>query len=85
MNPFTLEVEIPYLVFIIASLEGDVFMNRFEEKVIIITGGGSGLGRAAAKQMASEGATLVLVDLNMAGLEETKQVIIERIQTPLWN
>ncbi len=77
MNPFTLEVEIPYLVFIIASLEGDVFMNRFEEKVIIITGGGSGLGRAAAKQMASEGATLVLVDLNMAGLEETKQVIID--------
>ncbi|MED4128181.1 SDR family oxidoreductase [Shouchella miscanthi] len=52
-------------------------MNRFEEKVIIITGGGSGLGRAAAKQMASEGATLVLVDLNMAGLEETKQVIID--------
>lgn len=77
MNPFTLVVEIPYLVFIIASLEGDVFMNRFEEKVIIITGGGSGLGRAAAKQMASEGATLVLVDLNMAGLEETKQVIID--------
>lgn len=52
-------------------------MKRFEGKVSIITGGGSGLGRAAAKQIASEGAKLVLVDLNKEGLEESKQEILK--------
>jgi len=54
-------------------------MKRFEGKVSIITGGGSGLGRAAAKQLASEGAKLVLVDLNMKGLEESKQEILQDV------
>lgn len=48
-------------------------MTRFKEKVVIITGAGSGLGRAAALQLAKEGAKLVLVDLNMNGLEETQK------------
>jgi NAD(P)-dependent dehydrogenase (short-subunit alcohol dehydrogenase family) len=51
-------------------------MKRFEEKVVLITGGGSGLGRAAAVQVAKEGAKLALVDLNKEGMEETKQVIL---------
>lgn len=46
-------------------------MTRFKGKVVLITGAGSGLGRAAALQMAKEGARLALVDLNMNGLEET--------------
>ncbi|KMK74986.1 SDR family oxidoreductase [Alkalihalobacillus pseudalcaliphilus] len=54
-------------------------MNRFKEKVVIITGGGSGLGRAAAQQIASEGAKLVLVDLSLKGLEESKQEITSTI------
>lgn len=37
-------------------------MRRFEGKVALITGGASGLGLAAARQMAAEGASLVLVD-----------------------
>lgn len=48
-------------------------MNRFEGKVIIVTGAGSGLGQAATLQIAKEGAKLVLVDLNQAGLDETKK------------
>ncbi|MDQ0271598.1 SDR family oxidoreductase [Cytobacillus purgationiresistens] len=51
-------------------------MKRFEEKVVIITGGGSGLGRAAALEVAKEGAKLVLVDLNNDALEESKAVIL---------
>lgn len=50
-------------------------MKRFEEKVVLLTGGGSGLGQAAALQLAAEGAKLVLVDLNKDGLEETKAKI----------
>ncbi|MET3696716.1 NAD(P)-dependent dehydrogenase (short-subunit alcohol dehydrogenase family) [Bacillus oleivorans] len=51
--------------------------NRFDGKVVLITGGGSGLGRAAALQVAKEGAKLSLVDLNQEGLEETKRQIAE--------
>lgn len=52
-------------------------MNRFEGKVIIVTGAGSGLGQAATLQIAKEGAKLVLVDLNQAGLDETKKKVLE--------
>lgn len=48
-------------------------MERFQDKVVIITGGGSGLGRAAALQMAKEGANLVLVDVDKEGLETSKK------------
>ncbi|MFC5735477.1 SDR family oxidoreductase [Cytobacillus gottheilii] len=52
-------------------------MNRFDEKVVIITGAGSGLGYSSALQIAKEGAKLTLVDLNEASLEETKSKILE--------
>ena len=52
-------------------------MNRFEDKVVIITGGGSGLGQATAIRLAKEGAKLSLVDLNEKGLEDTKQKVLE--------
>ena len=37
---------------------------RFQDKVAIVTGGASGIGLAVAKRLASEGARLVLADLN---------------------
>lgn len=52
-------------------------MTRFVDKVVIITGAGSGLGQSAALQLASEGATLVLVDLNEQGLKETETKVLE--------
>ncbi len=47
-------------------------MRRFEGKVIIVTGAASGLGLAAAKRLAEEGARLVLVDLQTEALEEAR-------------
>lgn len=44
-------------------------MRRFEGKVVVVTGAASGLGFAAAKRMAEEGASLVLVDLKAEALE----------------
>lgn len=47
-------------------------MMRFQDKVVLITGAGSGLGRATALQLAQEGARLAIVDRNGAALEETQ-------------
>lgn len=44
---------------------------RFTDKVVLITGAASGLGRATALRMAAEGATVFAVDLNEEGLIET--------------
>ena len=41
---------------------------RFQDKVAIITGGASGIGLAVAKRLASEGARVVLADLNADNL-----------------
>ena len=44
---------------------------QLEDKVIIITGGGQGLGRAMAEYLAARRARLALVDLNQERLDET--------------
>src|SRR4051812_28184538 len=49
--------------------------NRFKEKVCIVTGGGSGIGKAACKQFAQEGGKVVVVDLNEQRGNETVEEI----------
>jgi 3-oxoacyl-[acyl-carrier protein] reductase len=45
-----------------------------QDKVIVVTGGGQGLGRAIAVGLAGRGAKLALVDLNQDKLDETAQL-----------
>ncbi len=45
-------------------------MGRVQDKVCLVTGGGSGLGRADAILMAAEGAKVVITDVNRENGEE---------------
>jgi 3-oxoacyl-[acyl-carrier protein] reductase len=47
-------------------------MGKFAGKTVLITGGAAGLGRAYALAFASQGAHLVLADINDDGMVETK-------------
>jgi len=51
--------------------------NRFAGKIAVVTGGGGEIGRATAKRLAAEGATVVAVDLNLQPAEETAAAITE--------
>ncbi len=45
-------------------------MDRLREKICVITGAGSGIGRASAAMFAAEGATVVVTDLRGPAAEE---------------
>jgi len=49
-------------------------MNPFEGKVAVITGAGSGIGRALAVNLATKGAKLALSDIDTEGLADTVRV-----------
>ena len=48
---------------------------RFQDKVVIITGGASGIGLAVAQRLASEGARIVLADYNETNLAAAVPVV----------
>src|SRR5688572_26239552 len=50
-------------------------MGRLQDKVAVITGGGSGMGRASCLAFAAEGARVVVVDRTIASGEETARAV----------
>lgn len=50
-------------------------MNSFKDKVALVTGAGSGIGRACALAFAGEGSKVVVADVAVTGGEETVQMI----------
>lgn len=50
-------------------------MKAFRDKVAIVTGGASGIGRELCRQLAGHGATVVVADINRKGAEEAASSI----------
>lgn len=51
-------------------------MKRFEGKVVVITGGGSGMGKISCTLFAQEGGSVCVVDINEKTAKATADEII---------
>lgn len=56
---------------------------RFKDRVAVITGGAQGLGEGFARRLASEGATLVLIDLQPDKCAQTARQLQEQFGRPV--
>ena len=52
--------------------------KNLKDKIILITGAGDGMGKAAAIQYASQGASVILLGRDIKNLEKTHEIIISK-------
>lgn len=48
---------------------------KLKDRIVVVTGSGSGIGRSCALEFAREGANVIVADINFAGAEETVRQI----------
>src|SRR5210317_933091 len=49
--------------------------RNLDDRVAVVTGAASGIGRATAQRLADKGCHLALVDVDESGLEETRSLV----------
>lgn len=64
-----------FLTWIFYFNEKQITVKDFNQKIVVITGAGSGMGRSMAVQLAAAGAVVLLSDKNEEGLKETKALV----------
>lgn len=75
--PRTEAFRIEYWALEEAKLQRMPVEKEFSRKVLVVVGGGSGIGREVAVQIAKRGGHVVIADMNTAGSEETKAEAIK--------
>lgn len=50
-------------------------MNRLNDKIVLVTGAADGIGAAAGRELAAAGATLILTDINLEGVQQVARSI----------
>ena len=55
--------------------KGGDLVNHFADKIVIVTGAASGIGRALSEQLARQSASLIMADLNGPSLEEAVESV----------
>lgn len=53
-------------------------MQRFTDKVVVVTGAGSGIGKACAERLGEEGASLYCLDISSESLEALSKQLAEQ-------
>ncbi|THH02641.1 hypothetical protein EW026_g240 [Hermanssonia centrifuga] len=66
----------------ISPVDGGVHPVIHEGKVAVITGAGSGIGRAAATELAKIGMKIAIADINEEGLAETRKEVAAIVGEP---
>jgi meso-butanediol dehydrogenase/(S,S)-butanediol dehydrogenase/diacetyl reductase len=56
-------------------------MKRFKDKVVLVTGAGSVIGRSTALRMDAEGAILIIIDINEDEIIKTKSMLKNKEST----
>jgi NAD(P)-dependent dehydrogenase (short-subunit alcohol dehydrogenase family) len=51
--------------------------NAFKNKIVIVTGGGMGLGKALCEELARTGATIIVVDIKGAAAAQVANRIMQ--------
>lgn len=52
-------------------------MQNFKDKIVVVTGGGTGMGRELVRQLAAEGARVATCDVSVDNMEETAALVAE--------